>query len=198
MYLILFEESQRSFRVYELIASVEQPERGHGMVSSSTGDEGLTWVDDLVCPHCGHRLGVFDEPCPGRGERWAAKIADMVGTWWFLAGLVTVIVSWLAVNFVLRPFEPHPATMLTGLGAILATVAALQGPLILLSQRRAAARDRGRAREALRVATNTEADLHAIRGVLVRLEVPVGSDSSISVSDSAAQSRKGTQYGDDA
>ena len=61
-----------------------------------------------------------------------------------------------------------------------------------------AARDRGRAREALRVATNTAADLHAIRGVLVRLEVPVGSDSSISVSDSAAQSRKGTQYGDDA
>jgi uncharacterized membrane protein len=52
--------------------------------------------------------------------------------------------------------------MLAGISATLATVAALQGPLILLSQHRAAARDRRRDDEALRVAINAEGDVHRI------------------------------------
>src|SRR5918994_1362610 len=72
-------------------------------------------------------------------------------------------VAWLGLNLALRPFEPYPVVMLTGLAASLATVAALQGPLILLTQRQAAMRDRAREREALRVAVNTEADLHRLQ-----------------------------------
>jgi uncharacterized membrane protein len=45
---------------------------------------------------------------------------------------------------------------------VLASLAALQGPLILLTQRRAAERDRQRDREVLMVAANSEADLHRI------------------------------------
>lgn len=151
-----------------------------------------------MCPHCGHALSDFDEPSADRAEQLAATIAAMVGTWWFLAGLVAVIIGWITVNLALRPFEPHPATMLTGLGAILATVAALEGPLILLSQHRAAARDRARAREAFRVAANTEADLHAIRGALQHPEVSLRRPGSTTSPNSATSSRKGTRYGDDA
>ncbi len=120
----------------------------------------------VTCPQCGHELSMFEEPPTDRAEHLAARVADAVGTWWFLTGLVLLILGWLVVNLIWQPFQPHPATMLAGLGASLATVAALQGPLILLSQRRGAARDRARDREALRVATNTETDLHAIREAL--------------------------------
>lgn len=122
----------------------------------------------ITCPHCGHELSMFEEPPADRAEQLAARVADAVGTWWFLMGLLLLILGWLVVNLVWQPFQPHPATMLAGLGASLATVAALQGPLILLTQRRGAARDRARDREALRVATNTESDLHAIREALHR------------------------------
>jgi uncharacterized membrane protein len=75
------------------------------------------------------------------------------------------------VNLVVEPLQPHPSTMLYDLGVALTAVTALNGPLILLAQRRNAARDRARDREALRVATRTEGDLHAI---LERLRTAVG------------------------
>jgi len=58
----------------------------------------------------------------------------------------------------------------------LALVAALQLPLILLSQRLDSARDRERDREALRVAASAEADLHAIRDAISRLAEASGAD----------------------
>jgi uncharacterized membrane protein len=61
-----------------------------------------------------------------------------------------------------KPFEPYPVIIFAVTGAVLATVRSLQGPLILLTQRRAADRDRGRDEEALRVAINAESDLHRI------------------------------------
>jgi uncharacterized membrane protein len=70
------------------------------------------------------------------------------------------------LNVVARPFAPYPTVMLAGISATLATVAALQGPLILLSQRRAAERDRGRDEEALRVAVNAEGDVHRVENKL--------------------------------
>ena len=48
-----------------------------------------------------------------------------------------------------------------GIAAALATVAASDGPLILLTQRRAAMRDRARTREIDHVASRSEADLHS-------------------------------------
>lgn len=72
------------------------------------------------------------------------------------------MIGWVVFNVVARPFTPYPTVMLAGISATLATVAALQGPLILLSQRRAADRDRRRDEEALRVAINAEGDLHRV------------------------------------
>ena len=61
------------------------------------------------------------------------------------------------------------------ISAVLATVASLQGPLILLSQRRSAAHDRERDEEALRVAVNAEADLHRLEAkVDVLIATPRG------------------------
>ena len=103
---------------------------------------------------------MFMEEAPDHLEQRANRIIDIVASWWFPASLIVGIVSWLAVNIAFRPFEPYPMIMLAGLAAVLSTIAALQGPLILLTQRRSARRDRERDRETYMVAAHSEADLH--------------------------------------
>jgi uncharacterized membrane protein len=125
----------------------------------------------VLCPHCGHELSMFAEPIADRAETVASKVADAVGSWWFLLVLIVASIGWIVVNLVVEPLQPHPSTMLYYLGVALTAVTALYGPLILLAQRRSTARDRARDREALRVATRTEGDLHAI---LERLQTAVG------------------------
>ncbi len=97
------------------------------------------------------------------------RVADAVASWPFVAVLVVLIVGWVVVNVVARPFSPYPTVMLAGISATLASVAALQGPLILLSQRRASDRDRRRDDEALRVAVNAEGDVHRVENKLDQL-----------------------------
>lgn len=120
----------------------------------------------VTCPHCGHQLSMFMELESDRAEAAAARIAGAAGSWWFLVMILLLIAGWFGVNAVFQPFQPHPSTMIGYLGTMLTAVAALQGPLILLVQRRETARDRAREIESFHVATNVEADLHAIRTAL--------------------------------
>ena len=121
------------------------------------------------CPACGHALSHYEDEEIGRGERFAATIADHVATWAFAGAVLTFLATWIAINVVWRPFQPYPVVTLAVISAVLACVTALQGPLILVTQRRAAERDRMRDREALRVAVHTEQDLHALHVKVDRL-----------------------------
>lgn len=121
------------------------------------------------CPACGHALSHYEDEQDGRSERLAAAIADHVATWWFAGTMLVALAAWIIVNIAWRPFEPHPVVTLAVISAVLACVTALQGPLILVTQRRAAERDRMRDREALRVAMHAEADLHAVHVKIDRL-----------------------------
>ena len=121
------------------------------------------------CPACGHMLSAFEEPAATPAERAAAAVADRVATWWFACAVITFLAVWTVVNVVWRPFEPYPVVVLAVISAVLASVAALQGPLILVTQRRAAERDRARDREALRVAMNAESDIHRVETKLGEL-----------------------------
>ena len=113
-----------------------------------------------------------------RPERIATTIANAFGSWRFVVVLMVGIIVWLAANIISQSLDPYPQMMLDYLGLGLALVAALQLPLILLSQRMDGARDRERDREALRVAASAEADLHAIRDAVSRLIKASGADDS--------------------
>lgn len=130
----------------------------------------------VICPNCGHELSMFMELRITRPERIATAVATAVGSWRFLVVLMICIVVWLTVNIISHSFTPYPQMMLDYLGLGLTLLAALQLPLILLSQRQDSARDRERDREALRVAANAEADLHAIRQAVDRLVEASGDD----------------------
>jgi uncharacterized membrane protein len=112
---------------------------------------------------------MFHEDAASRSEHDAMAVARVVASWWFATAVVGLVAAWVVLNVVARPFTPYPTVMLAGISATLATVAALQGPLILLTQRRAAARDRRRDEEALRIAMNAESDVHRIENKLDQL-----------------------------
>jgi uncharacterized membrane protein len=76
------------------------------------------------------------------GQRLADHIADFGGSWTFISMFAVVIFIWLITNSALliaRPFDPYPYILLN---LVLSSLAALQAPVIMMSQNRQEARDR--------------------------------------------------------
>lgn len=76
------------------------------------------------------------------GERVADAMARFGGSWAFLFIFASVLTIWIALNthFLLsRPFDPYPYILLN---LILSMLAAIQAPVIMMSQNRQTARDR--------------------------------------------------------
>jgi uncharacterized membrane protein len=76
------------------------------------------------------------------GERLADKIADFGGSWNFIVIFGVVLLLWVAVNSMIliwRPFDPYPFILLN---LVLSCLAAIQAPVILMSQNRQESRDR--------------------------------------------------------
>ncbi|HXH02416.1 MAG TPA: DUF1003 domain-containing protein [Candidatus Competibacteraceae bacterium] len=79
------------------------------------------------------------------GQRLADRIADFGGSWTFIAAFGFVLFAWMFLNsYVLatRPFDPYPYILLN---LVLSCLAAIQAPVIMMSQNRQEARDRLRA-----------------------------------------------------
>lgn len=78
------------------------------------------------------------------GERLADRVAQLGGSWGFILVFTGLLAAWVVVNTVILTrfgggFDPYPYIFLN---LILSMVAALQAPVILMSQNRQAARDR--------------------------------------------------------
>jgi len=76
------------------------------------------------------------------GQRLADRVADFGGSWKFLILFTSVLVLWIAVNsfvLIVRPFDPYPYIFLN---LILSCLAAIQAPVIMMSQNRQEDRDR--------------------------------------------------------
>lgn len=79
------------------------------------------------------------------GERIADKVADFGGSWAFIITFFTILLGWIVLNaFILaqRPFDPYPFILLN---LVLSCIAAIQAPVIMMSQNRKEAKDRKRA-----------------------------------------------------
>ena len=77
------------------------------------------------------------------GERAADHVAEFGGSWHFIILFGVVLVVWMAVNVAMaaRAFDPYPFILLN---LVLSCVAAVQAPVIMMSQRRTEAKDRAR------------------------------------------------------
>jgi uncharacterized membrane protein len=77
------------------------------------------------------------------GERLADRVAAVGGSWGFIIAFGLVLVAWMGWNSATRghalAFDPYPFIFLN---LMLSMLAAIQAPVIMMSQNRAAARDR--------------------------------------------------------
>lgn len=97
------------------------------------------------------------------GQRAADSFAKFVGSWVFICGFLTVLVIWITANVIMlsRAFDPFPFILLN---LVLSCVAAIQAPLIMMSQNRQEEKDRLRAENDYKVNLKSEIimqDLHA-------------------------------------
>lgn len=96
------------------------------------------------------------------GQKAADKIAKFAGSWAFIFSFVGVLLAWMVINIVMasRAFDPYPFILLN---LVLSCVAAVQAPLIMMSQNRQEEKDRRRAENDYKVNLKTEImieDLH--------------------------------------
>lgn len=89
------------------------------------------------------------------GQRAADAIAKFAGSWAFIFSFTGVLVLWMVINTVLstKAFDPYPFILLN---LVLSCVAAIQAPLIMMSQNRQEEIDRRRAENDYKVNLKTE------------------------------------------
>jgi uncharacterized membrane protein len=101
------------------------------------------------------------------GQRVADEVARVGGSWRFVIGAVLVIAAWMGVNAALgHAFDPYPFILLN---LMLSCVAALQAPIIMMSQNRAAAHDRAQAERDFHVNVKAEKEVAGLNAKLDHL-----------------------------
>ena len=98
------------------------------------------------------------------GERLADRIASFGGSWSFILSCLTALALWIILNGMILPgrgesFDPFPFILLN---LVLSMVAALQAPLILMSQNRAAEHDRADAAHDYQVNLKAELEIRLL------------------------------------
>jgi len=88
-----------------------------------------------------HHYFLFNKSRLTIGQRGADLVAKMCGSWYFIIGLLVFIAIWMSINIymIINKWDPYPFILLN---FILSCLAAMQAPIILMSQNRQTERDR--------------------------------------------------------
>jgi uncharacterized membrane protein len=108
------------------------------------------------------------------GERVADRIADFAGSWTFIILFFIVLVVWVAINSIVllaRPFDPYPFILLN---LVLSCIAAIQAPVIIMSQNRQEARDRLQAQHDYQVNLKAELEIQNLHEKMDHLLINQG------------------------
>ena len=103
------------------------------------------------------------------GQCIADKVATFGGSWTFIILFAVLLGAWIAGNtiYVLsKPFDPYPFILLN---LVLSCLAAIQAPIILMSQNRQAAKDRLRSEHDYRVNLKAELEIRHLTAMLEML-----------------------------
>ncbi|WP_245509678.1 DUF1003 domain-containing protein [Bradyrhizobium vignae] len=103
------------------------------------------------------------------GDRLADKLADFGGSWAFIGWFAAALVIWITMNAIVPEsarFDPYPYILLN---LILSCVAALQAPIIMMSQNRQDAKDRLRSQNDYEVNLKAELEIRHLHEKLDHL-----------------------------
>jgi len=103
------------------------------------------------------------------GQRSADKLSQFMGSWTFLILFIFVLVLWMAINFIAWQYrwDPYPFILLN---LALSFTAALQAPIILMSENRQADRDRLTAKYDYAVNRKAEREIQLIQKELADIK----------------------------
>lgn len=93
------------------------------------------------------------------GQRAADKVADFGGSWVFIGIFAFVLVTWIIINslaIISKPFDPFPYILLN---LCLSCLAAIQAPIIMMSQNRQESKDRLRSEHDYRINLKAELEI---------------------------------------
>jgi len=111
----------------------------------------------------------IDERGFTRGQRIADRVAKFGGSWVFIISFFIVLLIWIIINTTLmmaRPYDPYPFILLN---LILSCLAAIQAPIIMMSQNRKEAKDRLRSENDYKINLKAELEIRHIHEKLDHL-----------------------------
>lgn len=103
------------------------------------------------------------------GERIADKVAEFGGSWRFIILFGVIMGVWITLNslaLLMRPFDPFPYILLN---LVLSCLAAMQAPVIMMSQNRQESKDRMRSEHDYRVNLKAELEIRQLHWKLDQL-----------------------------
>jgi len=108
------------------------------------------------------------------GQKAADKLSAFAGSWSFIIGFIIFLLLWMFLNGYIwmryinnEPFDPYPFILLN---LVLSCLAAIQAPIILMSQNRQAERDRRRTEYDYQVDKKAEKEVEEIKKELEEIK----------------------------
>lgn len=102
------------------------------------------------------------------GDRLADKITAVAGSWGFILGFTSFLIIWILLNiYVFDDLDPYPFILLN---LLLSCIAALQAPIIMMSQNRSAKKDSMRGQNDYRTDLKSELILEELHDKMERIE----------------------------
>ncbi len=96
------------------------------------------------------------------GQRIADKVATFGGSWTFIISFFTFLLIWIGINAIFltnKGFDPYPFILLN---LILSCIAAMQAPVIMMSQNRQEEKDRERAKKDYMINLKSELEIRTL------------------------------------
>ena len=95
------------------------------------------------------------------GQKIADKVAEFGGSWEFVISFAFFLIFWMGINVWLltRPFDPYPFILLN---LALSTLAAIQAPIIMMSQNRQEQKDRLRGEHDYQINLKSEIEIQLL------------------------------------
>ena len=101
------------------------------------------------------------------GDKLADKITEIAGSWSFILGFTLFLILWIILNiYIFINLDPYPFILLN---LVLSCVAALQAPIIMMSQNRAAKRDSMRSKNDYKIDLKSELILEELHDKMEKI-----------------------------
>ena len=153
-----------------LVLVQQKPQAGLDMMT--TLEKQLRSTQELMRNRVVRNPNVEIEQAETFGERMADAVARFGGSWTFVIAFAVILVVYTSINTMLhKPWDPYPFILLN---LFLSMLAAIQAPVIMMSQNRQDAKDRVRSELDFRVNQKAELEIGEVLQRVSRIEQKLG------------------------